>query len=348
MGTRSIRTSAGLGLHVEVDGPSDALVTVILAHGWTLDMRSWAPVAWRLAAASGPAGQPPVRVIRYDHRGHGRSELPPRAEMTIEGLADDLADLIGELAPGGPLVLGGHSMGGMAIMELAERHPELVASRVAGVALVSTAAGGLADTTLGLSARLLGLVRKGETKLADAAWVDRRAVLTRRPTLIAPGLRALVVGRGADRGALRITARCIADCRPATMVGFRPTLNAHERDAALAAFEQIPTEVMVGTRDKLTPVHQSRRIVTTANRARLTLYPGAGHMLPLERVDGVTARLAELAARATAPASAAIPATAPAAAPATAPRAAPGVAQAGELSRAPSGSAPARATPAGT
>lgn len=352
MGTRSIRTSAGLGLHVEVDGPSDAPVTVILAHGWTLDMRSWAPVAWRLAAGSGPAGQPPVRVIRYDHRGHGRSELPARAEMTIEGLADDLADLIGELAPSGPLVLGGHSMGGMAIMALVERRPELVASRVAGVALVSTAAGGLADTTLGLSVRLLGLVRKGEIKLADAAWVDRRAVLTRRPTLIAPGLRALVVGRGADRGALRITSRCIADCRPATMVGFRPTLNAHERDAALAAFEQIPTEVMVGTRDKLTPVYQSRRIVTTANRARLTLYPGAGHMLPLERVDGVTARLAELAARATATAPAAVPATAPAATPVAAPPATPGaapvVAQAGELSRAPSGSAPAPATPAGT
>ena len=297
MGTRSIRTSAGLGLHVEVDGPSDAPVTVILAHGWTLDMRSWAPVAGRLASASGPAGQPPVQVIRYDHRGHGRSELPARAEMTIEGLADDLADLIGELAPSGPLVLGGHSMGGMAIMALAERHPELVASRVAGVALVSTAAGGLADTTLGLSVRLLGLVRKGETKLADAAWVGRRAVLTRRPALIAPGLRALVVGRGADRGALRTTSRCIADCRPATMVGFRPTFNAHERDAALAALARIPTEVMAGTRDKLTPVYQSRRIVTTANRARLTLYPGAGHMLPLERIDGVTGRLAELAAR---------------------------------------------------
>lgn len=291
-----VRTRGGLGLHVEIDGEPDAPVTVVLAHGWTLDGRSWAPVARRLAC--GGAG-PPVRVVRYDHRGHGRSDLPARADMTLELLADDLAELIDRVAPAGPLVLGGHSMGGMAIMALAERHPELVAGRVAGVALVATASGGLADSTLGLSVRMLGLVRRGEAKLADAAWVDRRAALTRRPALIAPGLRALLVGRRADPGALRTTARCVADCRPAAMVGFRPTFNTHERDAALAAFGSIPTEVLVGTRDKLTPPHQSRRIVAAAPNARLTLYPDAGHMLPLERVDGVSAKLSALVATAT-------------------------------------------------
>jgi pimeloyl-ACP methyl ester carboxylesterase len=271
-------------------------------------------------------------VLRYDQRGHGRSEQPPRAAMTIEGLADDLADVIAELVPAGPLVLGGHSMGGMTIMALAERHPELFAERVGGVALVSTASGGLADTTLGLSVRVLGLIRKGEVKLAEAAWVDRRAVLTRRPALLAPALRVLVVGGGADRGALRISARCIADCRPGTMLGFRPTLDAHERDAALAAFDTIPTEVLVGTRDKLTPVHQSRRILASARQARLTLYPEAAHMLPVERVDGVTTRLTELVDRACARAGEPVvtrrrPPTA---------------------GREPSGSAPARARPAGT
>jgi pimeloyl-ACP methyl ester carboxylesterase len=326
MGTRSFRTSTGAGLHVELDGPPDAPVTVVLAHGWTLDSRSWGPVAAALTHR-GAEGSP-VRVIRYDHRGHGRSELPARADMTIDGLADDLAELVTELAPTGQVVLGGHSMGGMAIMALAERHPALLAERVAGVALVSTASGGLAETNLGLSVRMLGLVRKGEAKLAEAAWVDRRPALTRRPALLAPGLRALLVGRGADRGALRITTRCLADCRPAVMVGFRPTLNEHERDAALAAFDRIPTEVLVGTSDKLTPVYQSRRIVEHARRARLTLYSGAGHMLPLERVTG----LVQAAHRRGADVDAA-PAD--------------GLSHP-QLSRAPSGSAPARATPAAT
>ncbi|HEX4250202.1 MAG TPA: alpha/beta hydrolase [Pseudonocardia sp.] len=323
MDTRSFRTAAGTGLHVELDGRPDAPVTVVLAHGWTLDSRSWGPVAAALTSVHGGVTRPSVRVIRYDHRGHGRSELPARADMTIDGLADDLAELVTELAPTGPVVLGGHSMGGMTIMALAERHPALLAERVAGIALVSTASGGLAETNLGLSVRMLGLVRKGEAKLAEAAWVDRRPALTRRPALLAPGLRALLVGRGADRGALRITTRCLADCRPAAMVGFRPTLNEHERDAALAAFDGIPTEVLVGTSDKLTPVYQSRRIVEHARRARLTLYPGAGHMLPLERVDGVAGRLAELVEAAASRGDTA-------------------------LSRAPSGSALAPATPAGT
>jgi pimeloyl-ACP methyl ester carboxylesterase len=283
---RTVRTAAGLRLRAWVGGAPDAPGTVILLHGWTLDSRTWGPVASRLASRA--------RVIRYDHRGHGRSEHPSRADMTIEGLADDLADVIDELAPSGPLVLAGHSMGGMAIMALAERHPRLFADRVGGVALISTAAGGLADVTLGLPVRVFGLVRKVEAKLAEAAWVERRPVLTRRPALIAPGLRRLLIGRDADRGAARITVRCIAECRPSTMLGFRPTLDAHERDDALAAFDGIPTEVMIGSRDKLTPVHHSRRIVATARRARLTVYPAAGHMLPLERVDAVTERLVEL------------------------------------------------------
>ncbi|WP_028936825.1 alpha/beta fold hydrolase [Pseudonocardia spinosispora] len=286
----AVRTSTGVTLHATVDGPADAPSTVVLAHGWTLDSRSWEPVARTLTSPNGPA----AKVIRYDHRAHGRSDMVPREDMTIEALADDLAEVIGELAPSGPLVLGGHSMGGMTIMALAERHPELVASRVAGVALVSTAAGGLADTTLGLSVRMLGLIRKGEARLAKAAWVDRRAALSRRPWLLAPGMRALLVGPYADRGATMTTARCVAACRPATMVGFRPTLDAHERDAALAAFETIPTEVLVGTRDKLTPPGQSRRIVAAATKARLTEFPGAGHMVPLERVHAVSSRISGL------------------------------------------------------
>jgi pimeloyl-ACP methyl ester carboxylesterase len=310
----TFHTSAGVELNVKVDGPVAAPVTIVLTHGWTLDVRSWGPVARALTAP----GRPPIRVIRYDHRGHGRSASIARERMTIEGLADDLAELFGELVPDGPVVLGGHSMGGMTIMALAERHPELFAQRVGGVALVSTAAGGLADNTLGLSVRALGALRRGEARLARSARWASRPVFTRRPALLAPGMRFLLLGPGADRGALRITAQCVADCRPDSMIGFRPTLDAHDRDAALEAFDAIPTEVLVGTRDRLTPVHHSRRIVRGAQKARLRVYPGAGHMLPLERVDAVAERLAELAATA------------------------------GAASRAPSGSGPGPARPAGT
>ena len=361
----TFQTSGGVELNVKIDGPPDAPVTIMLAHGWTLDARSWSPVARALTAP----GRPPTRVIRYDHRGHGRSASIPRDQMTIEWLADDLAELLVGLIPNGPVVLGGHSMGGMAIMALAERHPDLFAQRVAGVALVSTAAGGLADSTLGLSVRALGALRRGETRLARSVWWARRPVLTRRPSVLAPAMRFLLLGPGADRGALRTTTRCVADCRPDSMIGFRPTLDAHDRDAALAAFDSIPTEVLVGSRDRLTPVQHSRRIVRTAQKARLRVYPGAGHMLPLERVHSVAERLAELAETvlAGAPSRGSTPVAvngAPAGGGRSADgspagdrsadgspagdRSADGSPAGGGLSRAPSGSGPGPAKPAGT
>jgi pimeloyl-ACP methyl ester carboxylesterase len=316
-------TSGGVTLHTETEGPDDAPVTLVLAHGWTLDTRSWEPVARALTRP----GRPPIRVIRYDHRGHGRSQPVPRSEMTIEALADDLAELLAERVPTGPVVLAGHSMGGMTAMALAERHPDLVKERVAGLALVSTASGGLADTTLGLSVWMLGLVRRGEARLAASKRFDRRRVLSRRPKVLEPGARWLLIGRGADKQARVITARCLADCRPSTMVGFRPTLDAHERDEALAVFEGIPTDVLVGTRDKLTPVASSKRIASSAPWAKLTVYGGAGHMLPLERVHPVADQLAELCARA---------------------MAGRGVSSAQQADREPAGNPPAHATPGST
>lgn len=323
----TFRTAAGVGLHIETDGVPDAPVTLVLSHGWTLDGRTWEPVARALTRP----GHPPVRVLRYDHRGHGRSQSVSRSEMTIEGLADDLAELIAERVPSGPVVLAGHSMGGMTAMALAERHPGLVRERVAGVALVSTASGGLADTTLGLSERMVGLVRRGEARLAASERFDRRPVLARRPKPLEPAVRWLLIGRGADAGAREVSARCLADCRPSTMVGFRPTLDAHERDAALAVFSDVPVEVMVGSRDKLTPAAASKRIVEHAPNARLTVYGGAGHMLPLERVHGVADQLAELCARATARTGEASP-----------------IRPARQVDRAPVGSPPVHATPGST
>ncbi|MHA6796516.1 alpha/beta fold hydrolase [Pseudonocardia bannensis] len=285
-----VRVAGGVRLHVEVDGPADAPVTVLLAHGWTLDARSWGPVAARLT--SGGAGP---RVIRYDHRGHGRSDAVDPDSMTLEQLADDLAELIEKVAPEGPLVLGGHSMGGMTLMALAERHPDLVCRRAAGVALVATASGGTTEGFLGLAPRPLAAVQRGEARLYGSRWWARRELLSRRPGLLHPGMRWLLLGPRPDREALRITAQCIAGCRPATLSGFRPTLEAHERDAVLAVFAEIPTTVLAGSRDRLTPVRASRRIAAALPTASLTIFPEAGHMLPVERPAGVAARIAALA-----------------------------------------------------
>ncbi len=282
--------SDGTDLHVVVEGPDDAPVTVVLAHGWTLDARTWGPVS---AALAGPG----ARVVRYDHRGHGRSAAVDPATMTLDQLADDLAELLAHHAPSGPLVLAGHSMGGMTLMALAERHPDVVA-RTAGIGLVATAAGGLANTSFGLPAATAPVLRAVEDRVTGTKrWAQGSRL--GNPQVLAPAARWLLLGPGADADAVRITTRSLAACRPLTLSGFRPTLAAHERDAALAAFADVPTIVLAGSRDRLTPVPASRRIANALPSAQLTVFPGAGHMVPLERVAGVSGRLGALVRGAT-------------------------------------------------
>lgn len=285
---RTVAGADGAPLHVEIDGRDPAPVTVVLSHGWTLDGRTWGPVTRALVA-----GRAPVRVLRPDHRGHGRSAAVDPATMTLEHLADDLAAVIAALAPDGPLVLAGHSMGGMTLMALAERHPQLF-ERVRGVGLVATASGGLAQATLGLPQRAAALARRGERALyGSSRWLAKPRLAS--PRALAPALSWLLLGERPSAQARRLTAEVIASCRPATVAGFRPTLDAHERDAALATFADIPTAVLVGTRDRLTPVAAARRIHAALPSAQLTVLPGAGHMLPVERVAEVAAPIARLA-----------------------------------------------------
>lgn len=270
-----VRSADGIALHAMVDGPADAQVTVVLLHGWTLDSRTWGPVARSLAAGG-------ARVIRYDHRGHGRSAAVEPSTMTIEQLADDLVAVLAELAPGGPLVLAGHSMGGMTIMALAERHSPVL-DRVAGVALVATACGDLAQATFGLPPRRAALVRRVEGWVAGTKrWASRRRLGD--PRLLAPALRWLLLGRRPSREAVRLTVGSIAGCRPLTISGFRPTLAGHEREAALAAFAAIPTEVLAGGSDRLTPLRYARRIADAVPGAPLTIYPEVGHMVDRKSV----------------------------------------------------------------
>jgi len=286
---RTIPGADGAALHVDIDGPGDAPVTVVLLHGWTLDRRTWAPVARSLEG-----GAAPVRIVRPDHRGHGRSAAVEPATMTIDQLADDLAEVVAATAPTGPLVLGGHSMGGMTLMALAERHPDVVA-RARGIALVSTASGGLAERPFGLAPPIAAAYRRVQRRVSGTRRWERREHFG-NPRVISPAMRWLLLGSRPSAEARRITCETVGACRPLTVSGFQATLEAHERDVVRAAFSDIPTVVLVGSRDRLTPVRAARRIADALPSAGLTIFPGAGHMLPLERVSGVAGRIAALAA----------------------------------------------------
>src|SRR3954468_8374207 len=104
--------------------------TFVLVHGWTNDRRIWAPVG-RLLVERGH------RVVLYDQRGHGASR-PGADGMKIKPLGSDMAAVLDHL-DARDAVVAGHSMGGMAAQTFAIEHPDVLAERVAAVALVSTA-----------------------------------------------------------------------------------------------------------------------------------------------------------------------------------------------------------------
>lgn len=288
-----MRTFDGLRLHVRTYGPDDAPLTVVLAHCWTSDAEDWHYQVRDLLDRFGHG----VRILTWDHRGHGRSDAAPEAACTIENLARDLGDLVDTLAPRGPLVVAGHSIGGMAMTALPEVRPDLVA-RLAGLLFVSTSSGRLETVTLGLPEVGPVVRRRLPTVLAT-----RARLLTRRERRRSPSIERAVVNRFLFGERMRLRdAGLVVDqlicCPPATMSGFYREFMRHERTTGLAAYDGVPTRVLVGDADLLTPPEHGRRIAAAIRGARLLVAPGAGHMLPLERDDLVSHHLLELVAAA--------------------------------------------------
>ncbi|SDZ38780.1 Pimeloyl-ACP methyl ester carboxylesterase [Amycolatopsis xylanica] len=278
-------TADGTALHVRTSGPMDSALTLVLVHGWTQDHRTWDSVVERL--------DPSVRVLRYDLRGHGGSAPATAGTATIPQLADDLAELIAARTEG-PVVLAGHSMGGMTIMELAERHPDLVTKRVVGVAFVATSSGQMDRITLGLP----GVAGRGaarfERKLAKMLSRRRADALPLPPSMVRPGARLLVFGDHPRREDVHSVAEQLLCAHPASVGGFQDAISQHDRRVALAALRHVPAVVLAGEKDRLCPVAHARVIADELPQADFALYPGAGHMLPQERADEVAARIGAL------------------------------------------------------
>lgn len=277
-----VTTADGLALHVEEVGPPDAPLTVIFSHGWTCTQETWVYQRRELAGDD-------LRLVFYDQRGHGRSEAPedqPESH-SIDTLGDDLGRVLDAVAPRGPVVLVGHSMGGMTIMGLADRRPELFrpGGPVAGVALLGTSAGGATATMLSLPVAAAKLVQRfgpgGATRLAHLA----PRLESHRKTGAFSWALANYVSYGGDvpPSLVELMERMAAQSSIATIASFSGALFVHDKIKALAGLRQLPVLVMVGAKDVLTPVDNSRAITAEIPDAELVVLPGTGHMLMLER-----------------------------------------------------------------
>lgn len=277
----------GVPLHVEVDEPDEPpgpeTPTVVLVHGFTLDLDGW---HFQRAALRGEH-----RLVLYDQRSHGRSGRSSPEHSTLEQLGRDLATVLDHVAPTGPLVLVGHSMGGMALLAWAEQHPEQVAGRVAGVAFLATSAGPVGR-----------LLPGGPGRLLDRAQPLVVSALARLPWLVETGRRSTAFAltqRMAFGGPVPDSYVLFADemisRTPSDVIwDFLPSIRRHARLGVLTRFAELPALVVAGANDHVLPPGHSERIAEALPEAHRLWLDGAGHMLVLERHVEVSEALAEL------------------------------------------------------
>jgi pimeloyl-ACP methyl ester carboxylesterase len=267
---RVVVSTDGAQLEVRIAGPADAERTFVLAHGWTNDRRVWGAVSQRLVDEG-------HRVVTWNQRGHGASTVGSKGH-TVEALGDDVRVVLEDI-DARDVVLAGHSMGGMASMAFLTEHPDQ-RERVGAVALVSTTAGGLT---------------RGAVANRIAAQVIAHPALDRamRSGQLGPFLVRNTVGRTVALSHLDAMRELFVATSPDVRAGFLNAMTAMDLTDGIRALD-VPTLVLVGSRDRLTPVALSRRLAATIPGARLEVLEGFGHMLPLEAPDLVAERLLSL------------------------------------------------------
>jgi pimeloyl-ACP methyl ester carboxylesterase len=301
--TARVQADDGVLLAVEEVGPRDAPLTVVFVHGYALSMASWTFQRRSLGAALATANghRPQARLVFYDQRGHGSSGRGPAEHATVEQLARDLDAVLAARVPRGPVVLVGHSMGGMTVMGLAELRPELFGTRVVGVALVSTSSGNLADLSFGLPE---ALTRVRAAVLPLAAWTMRHrprfAERTRRlaaDVVSAATWSLSFSSTDVDPRLGGYVDAMIAGTPVDVIAEFYPALAGLDETGALEPLRRVPVLVLTGDKDKMIPKEHSDLLVERLPDAEYVVVPDAGHLVPLEKPAAVTAALSDLLRR---------------------------------------------------
>jgi pimeloyl-ACP methyl ester carboxylesterase len=255
--------------------------TVLLLHGANLSADVWSYQLRDLALTH--------RVIALDLRGHGLSRAGAEG-VTISAMAGDVAEVLAELDIG-PVVLAGHSMGGMVCLRVARRHPDLFGTRIGAIALIATSGGlslpvaswgRLAATVSRVAGAGVGIWRPGRSTVptGDAGYLASRLGFGRRP-------------RPAEVAA---TLRMLRAMDPEVFTGLVGEVLGFEERAAFGNVE-VPVVVAVGKSDHLTPPPFARRLAAGFEHASLFEYDGAGHMLMYERREEISGLLEALSAR---------------------------------------------------
>jgi pimeloyl-ACP methyl ester carboxylesterase len=271
-----VTTADGTALALRSAGPDDA-PTLVFVHGFSLDLTIW-HYQW--------TGLDGLRCVLYDQRGHGRSGRA--ADLSVETMGRDIGAVLDAVTGDARVVLVGHSLGAMAILSAAESG--VLGHRVAGVALIGAAS---SDLLRGAMGSMRGMLRP---RLETFAMAARRVDRLRRAVLASPTDVAGMLTRLTQFG----------DDAPPNLVNHVVGLAAHASsdvwtDGITALMEldlrhaiaklDMPTLVIVGEQDRVTPPAAAVELVGALPDGRLAVISGAGHMPMLERPQDVNDHL---------------------------------------------------------
>ncbi len=247
------------GAALEVLDTREGDAAICFSHGLLWSHRMYAPQIARLRDR--------YRCIAWDHRGQGRSEVPPGRVVSIEAVTADAITLIEQLGVG-PVHFVGLSMGGFVGMRLAARRPDLVRS----LSLLETAPDPEPQAHLGryrvltLAARLLGVNRMLADRVLRIMCAD--AFLDGPDRERVDDLRAMLMENGRD-----------------IYKAVNGVLEGVEHEIGRI---RCPTLVLRGTGDNAIARERSRLLVDGIEGARWVEIEGAGHTSTLEAPDAVT------------------------------------------------------------
>jgi pimeloyl-ACP methyl ester carboxylesterase len=286
--TQKVVSADGIRINVEVDEPdlpgggageraandtAPHLPTIVFVHGVVCTLDAWH--YQRLALR----GQ--VRMVFMDQRSHGASDVADRASSTIENLASDLHAVV-EACTDGPVVLVGHSMGGMTIMQLAADHPEMFGDQVVGVMLLSTSSR-LPLVSSPAARRIVPFARRAAPLVDWGKGFNSFSVV-----------RRWALGPNAQERHVDMTNEMILQAPTRVLTDFHPMFAALDVRHALETLSHIPTIVVAGTHDSITPLSHSRRIAEGIVGSSLVIFEDTGHMAMFEEHARVTELVLEL------------------------------------------------------
>jgi pimeloyl-ACP methyl ester carboxylesterase len=287
----SVRSADGTTLHVESFGPSDG-PTVVLVHGWTELLTFWIYVIRELTAAG-------MRVVAYDLRGHGHSEPAAAGEYKLARFGEDLESVLTACVPDGQrAVVAGHSLGAMSIAAWAEDHE--VGRQVSAAALVNTGVGNLIAEQLLIP--VPPIARAVSQTVAVRGFLGARAPLPHYSTPLSSAMiRYTAFSRQASPALVAFYERMLWTCPPRVRADIGIAMSEMDLFDALTRLT-VPTSVIAGADDRLTPPSHARRIAEMLPDLReLVVLPDTAHMAPLERPHEVSRAVLGLVSRELAP-----------------------------------------------